>query len=324
MRHGGTRWGRGGPENIIDFSVNLNPLGVPDFIRELIEEAVRKEVYTYYPPVDDYRNIKELVAEIYGVDPELVGVFNGSSEAISLLPACSVPEPNFSEYKRLKSYFAKELEDRFEYHLPLDEMCVVTSNPVNPTGSAIKEEEIIEYLQRGNRLFLDESFIDLSTLENNFKLAEEFKNLTVISSFTKSLSVPGLRLGFSIGYLSRDLEKRAPPWRINSISYYVFSNIDSRELKKFLSLSRSYVKSLIDSFSSPFRWYRTTTSFVLVEFPIETSILNLRLRSLGYQIREPEGFIGLRKTHGRVAINNSTPYLLRLISEVLNSEKFYK
>ena len=322
MKHGGVKWVKGKPEEIKDFSVNLNPLGTPKFIKELVEEAVRKEIYTYYPPVDDYSEIKELIAEVYDISPDLVGVFNGSSEVISLLPPCSVPEPNFSEYKRLRSYLAKELEDRFEYYLPLNEECIITSNPVNPTGALINQEEIVRYLQAGKQLFLDESFIDLSVLDNNFKLAEEFKNLTIISSFTKSLAIPGLRLGFTVGYDSKRLEKLAPPWRINSITYYVFSNLDPKEVRRFLTMTKFHVKDLISSFSSPFKWYKTVTSFVLIEFPVDVKVLNGVLRSRGYQIREPEGFIGLRRTHGRVSLNKETSNLIRLIEDILNGEKF--
>jgi len=324
MKHGGVKWIKGEPESINDFSVNLNPLGTPDFVKELISEAVKREIYIYYPPSEDYREIKELIAEVYNLSPELVGVFNGASEAISLLPPCSVLEPNFSEYKRSKSYFARELNDTFEYTLPLSESCVITSNPVNPTGSFIKDSDIVEFLERGGKLYLDESFIDLSILPNNFKLAEEFENLTIISSFTKSLAIPGLRLGFTIGHSSKNLERLAPPWRINSIVYYVFSHVTAKEIRSFLSKTRCHIAELLNSFSSPFKWYKSVTNFVLLEFPVETSILNSVLRSYGYQIREPEGFIGLRKTHGRVTLSKNTSELLRVISHVLNSEKFYK
>ncbi|BAB65122.1 aminotransferase class I/II-fold pyridoxal phosphate-dependent enzyme [Sulfurisphaera tokodaii] len=323
MKHGGVKWGKDGPEHINDFSVNLNPLGTLPRVHELIDEAVKKRVYSFYPP-EDYKEIKEFIAELYNVDIDLIGVFNGSSEVIKLLDACDVPEPNFSEYKRKRSYFAIERENYFEYYLSGD--CVITSNPVNPTGSMIKEKDIINFLSFGRKLILDESFADISLIKSSIKYTEEFNNLLIISSFTKSLSIPGLRIGFSIGKNSRKLEEKAPPWRINSIVYYVFVNLDPKEVRDFFERSKREIERLISvlkSTKAKFKIYDTVAPYFLAEFPIPTKELNMKLRKYGYQIREPEGFLGLRPTHGRISLKNNFKELIFLINKILDCEKLY-
>ena len=317
MKHGGVEWSNE-PEKINDFSVNLNPLGTLPQIRELIEEGVKKRVYEYYPP-QNYRKLKEFIAELYDVDEELIGVFNGSSEAIKLLDKkCSVPEPNFSEYVRAQSYLALEKEKEFVYHLLGD--CVITSNPVNPTGSYIKESEILNFLSSGRELILDESFADISLITSSIRYTKEFDNLLIISSFTKSLSIPGLRLGFTVGKYSKYIEERAPPWRVNSLVYYVFANLDPKEVKEFFRKSKGMVRKLIQEvmkMNAKFKIYNTVAPYFLAEFPIPSSELNKTLRLYGFQIRDSGGFIGLRNTHGRISLKNDIKDLIDIINKIL-------
>lgn len=317
MKHGGVEWYKE-PENINDFSVNLNPLGTPEVIHELILEGVKKRVYEYYPP-QNYKKLKEFIAELYNVDEDLIGVFNGASEAIRLIDKkCYVPEPNFSEYKRGHVYLAVEKDDCFYYYLSGN--CVITSNPVNPTGSYILEKEIVNFLSSGRELILDESFVDISLISSSIKYTKEFNNILVISSFTKSLSIPGLRLGFTIGKQSRVLEERAPPWRVNSLVYYVFANLDPKEIKDFFRKTKDVLRTFIDELKTTkkkFRVYETVAPFFLAEFPIPTHKLNEILRVYGFQIRNPEGFVGLRVTHGRVSLKNNFKELIALINSIL-------
>ncbi|AAY79865.1 aminotransferase class I/II-fold pyridoxal phosphate-dependent enzyme [Sulfolobus acidocaldarius] len=315
MRHGGVEWVHGRPLKIDDFSVNLNPLGTPEFIDELIRDALMNKVYSYYPPLQ-LRDIKEFIADLYNVDISLVGIFNGASEVISLLEPCNVPEPNYSEYKRAGSYYAMESDDIFIYSL--EGSCVITSNPVNPTGSFVEREKIIDFLSNGGKLILDESFADISLIEPNYDLASEFDNLLFISSFTKSLAIPGLRIGFTIGKRSKELEDKSPPWRLNSIAYYVFSNLHAKEVRDFFRKSKDHLSSLISGLSSPFKIYKTVAPFVLVKFPIPATRVNQMLRPLGYQIRDSEGFKGLNEFYGRVAVKHNTNVLFKKIYDLVS------
>ncbi len=304
MTHGGVPWSFGKPNNIIkDFSVNLNPLGVPDFIKELVNEAVRNEVYSFYP--DDYKSLKIKIAEVFNVNPSYVGVFNGSTQAIKLLEPMAVPEPNFSEYNRLVSYYAIENQDEFFYVLDKSYKKIITSNPVNPTGYCIPKKEIVSFLSSGNYLVLDEAFTDISLCETSKDLVEEFDNLLIISSFTKSLSVPGLRLGFIIGKQAEKVEKLAYPWRIDSITYYVFSNVNPDEIRRYFVKSKSVVDNLIQKYMSLLKGvkkYKTTSPYILVEFNKPAVEINKILNLRGYAIRTPQGFKGLRATHARLAL----------------------
>lgn len=318
MIHGGFPWHDGKPSEIVDLSVNLNPLGVPKAVKELVEEAVKKEVYKYYPQID-YSCLKENIGEILDVDPSLIEVYNGVSEFLSYLPhEYSCPQPNYSEYPCMHSYTVKENDNSFSYYLKGNK--VITSYPVNPTGSSIQEDEILGFLESKRELILDESFVDMSDLKSFRSLAEEYEGLTVLSSFTKSLSIPGLRIGFSI---SRK-KTHVTPWRVNSIASYVFSNVDPREIRKFLDQSKQEVKRIMEEFRrrTKVKTYESHAPFVLVELPMPAYKLNEILKEYGYHIREPKGFIGLRETHARISLREESIKLADIINSI--SPKTFK
>ncbi|ADX85617.1 aminotransferase class I/II-fold pyridoxal phosphate-dependent enzyme [Saccharolobus islandicus] len=325
MKHGGYSWRNGKPAlDVKDFSVNLNPLGVPKFVEELINEAVRLKIYTYYPP-QNLREIKSVIGEIYGVSEDLVGVFNGASEVINVLDDnFTVPQPNYSEYKFRSYYFAEEREDEFVFKLKAGR--IIASNPNNPTGSVIKLNEIEDFLKdKKNELVLDESFIDISLAESASGLVNEFSNLTIINSFTKSLAIPGLRFGFSLGHKSKELERLAPIWRINSITYYVVSNLNAKEIRSFFASSRSKVKEIYDKLENAkklFKMYKSYAPFFLVEFKIPSSLINDELiRRCKCYIRDASNFLGLRNTHARIALKDDVMGLIHTINEIISEKR---
>ncbi|MBW9141468.1 MAG: aminotransferase class I/II-fold pyridoxal phosphate-dependent enzyme [Candidatus Aramenus sp.] len=313
MIHGGALWERGRPPEVKDFSVNLNPLGTPAFLEELIEEAVKRGVHKFYP--DDYSSLKQVIAEVYGVDPGLVGVFNGATEAIRLLgKGFSVPEPNFVEYPRSSIYFAEEVGDSFRF--PIRGEKVIISNPNNPTGAEASFNEVLSALQLGKEVVVDESFADIGLVKSFAKYVEEFPNLLVISTFTKSLSVPGLRIGFTLGAKSRELEVKAIPWRVNSIAYYVFSNVDPKEVRRFFAESRRKVEELLAIYSSkklPGKAYRSRAPFFLWRTPCTSRDVVRYLLGKGYLVRDASNFVGLDSHYIRVALKDGFEDVIQFV-----------
>ncbi|MFP3399914.1 aminotransferase class I/II-fold pyridoxal phosphate-dependent enzyme [Acidianus sp.] len=319
MKHGGVRWINGRPEKLRDFSVNLNPI-YPDFIEELINEAIKEKVYLYYP--DNYEKLRENIAEIYDVDEDYIGVFNGASEVINLLEPRVVPEPNYVEYKRSYIYFAEERENYFIYRLQGNK--VIISNPNNPTGAKIDLKEIKKFLEEGKDLVVDESFADISLVDSAKKFVKDYDNLLIISTFTKSLSIPGLRIGFTIGKRSKELEKNSPPWRINSIAYYILSNANPKEIKDFFRKSRDLLASLLENFRireerRRVTIYKSFAPYVLVRFPINVRFINSYLRSKGFLIRDCSNFVGLNEFYGRISLRKDYQELVNEIDEFLSN-----
>ncbi|AWR97453.1 aminotransferase class I/II-fold pyridoxal phosphate-dependent enzyme [Acidianus sulfidivorans JP7] len=310
MKHGGVEWIKGKPNNINDFSVNLNPLGTPDFINELIYDAIKNRVYEYYP--DNYRSLKENIAEIYNVDIDYIGVFNGATEVLRLLDPKVVPEPNFLEYRRKWIYFAEESENKFVYSLQGDDLII--SNPNNPTGSKISLKDIRNFLDEDKKLVIDESFADISDVDSAISLVKDYDdNLLIISTFTKSLSIPGLRIGFSIGKESSLIESKAIPWRINSIAYYVIANVNPKEVRFFFKKSQEYVRRLRSEMIStlsklPIKIYESYAPYILAKFNISVNEINSKLKT--FKIRDCSNYIGLNSFYGRISVKEDFPDLI--------------
>ena len=103
---------------ILDFSVNINPLGMPPSASEAAQRAVREE--TSYP--DPFcRKLTAALSERYGLPAENIVCGNGASDLILRLCAAvrpervCVPAPGFSEYARSAALCGAEI---CEYSVP--------------------------------------------------------------------------------------------------------------------------------------------------------------------------------------------------------------
>lgn len=239
--HGGDvyRYGRG----IVDFSSNINPLGLPGSVREVLQGDWGHLLR--YPDVE-YRELRQAIAGGYtGVGAENVIVGNGAAEIIYLLgqslraKRVLLVEPTFGEYREaveLGGGTAETLFYREEagWSLPLEELIarlpyndgVWLGHPNNPTGQLIGRAALRVLLEetrrQGKFLILDEAFIDF-TLQNDrsgvHRLCEH-TGLFVIRAFTKWYALPGLRLGYGFGspaWIAR-LRQRQIPWSVNSLA----------------------------------------------------------------------------------------------------------
>ena len=313
--HGSLVWDGGKVRTINDFSYNVNPLGTPDFVEFLVREAVEAGVHRFYPP-NDYAYLEERLKDYLGIRKAKVTVANGVSEIISRLPPCHVPEPNYSEYPRKASYDADFDGKTWRYRLQGE--CAVTSNPVNPTGTCIQRKEVLEYLSSGRLLVLDESFVELSSCESFVDLVEEFENLVVLRSFTKSLALPGLRFGYAVHSREWPFLEGLPPWRVNSIAYYVFANLDYQKVSSFLQTSRKVVEELRGKMLSLFPSYHSHAPYIIVRLREDSENVNRRLVQLGYYVRDHRGFRNFSRTWARVAVRQGFEKLY----DVLASEGF--
>ncbi|MGC9105525.1 MAG: aminotransferase class I/II-fold pyridoxal phosphate-dependent enzyme [Thermoprotei archaeon] len=297
--HGSAVWDKGKLRQIKDFSFNVNPLGTPDFVEELLKEAVDLKVHSYYPP-NDYGYLESKLREYVGHGRVVVS--NGLGEIISRLPPCSVPEPNYSSYRRANSYDAEFDGETWKYTLKGE--CVVTSNPVNPTGTCIDRGEARRFLGNGGLLVLDESFVELSDCESLVELVDDHPNLIVLRSFTKSLAVPGLRIGYAVFSKEYEFLKTLPEWRINSITYYVFSNLDYEDVRKYLDKSRLEVRSLRERMTRLFKGFESRAPYFIIELKADSALVNEEIVKDGFYLRDHRGFRNFKKEWARVAVKH--------------------
>ena len=111
-------------------------------------------------------------------------------------------------------------------------MTVAIINPDNPSGNNLTKEELLQLAQwskeQNMTFIMDESFCDFcddfpnNTLLDN-RILEQFSNMIVIKSISKSFGVPGLRLGImatsNVAMLSV-IKKDLSIWNINSFAEF--------------------------------------------------------------------------------------------------------
>lgn len=205
----------------IDFSANINFLGIPDAVME----AARSGLVAAMLEVQQHPGaLNEHVAAWEGVEPEQVYCGVGPSEIIRNLlwmlkpKKALLPSPGFEEYLRALSmaqcgidYFYTKQEDGFR--IPVQEFLsyitqetdvVFWCNPNNPAAVLYRREEleqvVIRCEQTGTLLILDECCLDFVECagEVTMRSKDASRSLFIVKDFTKMFAMPGIRLGYGL------------------------------------------------------------------------------------------------------------------------------
>ncbi|MGB9826432.1 MAG: aminotransferase class I/II-fold pyridoxal phosphate-dependent enzyme, partial [Desulfofundulus sp.] len=118
------------PQDFLDFSANINPLGPSPSVVEAIKDNLWQ--ICHYPD-PDCRSLKSALAEHLGVDGRYLLVGNGVSELIYLLARvfsfrrALIPAPTFSEYAQAVKAAGGEvsyvfMDSSLDFPFPLDDV----------------------------------------------------------------------------------------------------------------------------------------------------------------------------------------------------------
>ena len=246
FEHGGNVhiWKECQPD-LLDYSANINPLGMPESVRKAVAEAILEQVHYPEPRA---RTLQRELATHYRIRAAEVFVANGAAEVLYLLAGALKPKtalvmaPTFSEYER--SLLPEECEvQRVEllkesnFTIPFETVkrrlgqvdIAYFGNPNNPAGAMRTTEEWRELLKVAQEsstfVVVDESFLDFfpeggTSYSAKPLLQEGFDNLLVLHSLTKFYALPGLRLGFAASSprIIESLESRSDVWNVNGLA----------------------------------------------------------------------------------------------------------
>ncbi|GGI83033.1 class I and II aminotransferase [Vulcanisaeta souniana JCM 11219] len=241
-------------------SSNMNPLGAPRELIELIRRGVDEEHYAHYP-TELGDELRMALAEYEGVNYGVTYVFNGATEALQVLimwlrPGhIIIPIPNYSDYLRLSQLVNARIElvEYWGHDGILDTLLnrlgpnalLILSNPNSPMGYLVKRDYLlmlVEELRRcGGILIVDESFMDfVRNRESLIRDSLSYDNVFVVKSYTKFLAIPGLRVGAI--YTKADIEHLVPTWPVNSIAEYAVSKY-MKQANGFRESTISYIEN---------------------------------------------------------------------------------
>ncbi|HWR43293.1 threonine-phosphate decarboxylase CobD [Sporomusa sp.] len=246
--HGGNvhAWARergGALAGVLDFSANINPLGLAGSVREAITQSVSQVIH--YPDVEAV-TLKAAISSYYDVDVEHITAGNGAVELLYVLThtlrpkRVLIPAPAFSEYERAATAAGAEIEYAFlspenNFAFDVSSLCsrlngvdmVFIGNPNNPTGTLLTVRQLERLLfaakKAGIMVIVDESFMDFIIGDREYTcrpLLKQYDNLVILHSLTKFYAIPGLRLGFALTHrdLTAKLHAAKDPWNVNSLA----------------------------------------------------------------------------------------------------------
>ncbi len=316
----------------LDFSANINPLGVPDGVRRAIcEAAVNADRY----PDPLCRNLRVDIANYEQVKPEQIFCAAGAAEiiyrlALALKPKYAlIPAPTFSEYELaltrqgcvVERHLLK-VEDEFalteailpKLHAGVD--VIFLCNPNNPTGKLIDAALLRKILGRcaehNIRLVVDECFLGFTPQPETQTLVpmlSQYKKLVLLKAFTKLYGMAGVRLGYCLCHdatLIQRLYEAGPPWNVSTLAQQ--AGIAALGERDYLEKSRTIIASerprmqaaltalgmnVIDSKSN------------YIMFFSSLPFLGDKLCQAGVLIRSCANFEGLNEGWYRVAVRTS-------------------
>lgn len=230
--------------SLLDFSVNVNPLGPPAALLRELAEAANDVVELARYPEADAAPLRTALSTFLDVEPEAIVVGNGAAALLetallSGVRRCVVPIPAFSEYRRAlnalgaelvavpldpAANFALEAAHLFEALRASDAQACIVTNPHNPSG-ALTSVEVVRAVRAAARTFgartiVDEAFIDYAPHASIAPDAVRDAGLIVVRSLTKFFAVPALRVGYAVcaPEVARQMRARLPSWPVTTLA----------------------------------------------------------------------------------------------------------
>ncbi len=226
---------------VLDFSANINPLGMSPRVREAIKDV---DLASYPDP--NSTALREALASRLniGVDELLIG--NGSTELIHLVArarlqpgdACLIFEPTFGEYAAAariaganvhpvraegSNGFRWSMDDAVREIERVQPQVVFLCNPNNPTGVYLGRgeiEQIADAVGSDGLLALDDAFASLADSRWDALSLLAHGNVAVLRSMTKDYGLAGIRLGYLVAKpeIVAEARRLQPSWSVNAIA----------------------------------------------------------------------------------------------------------
>ncbi len=348
--HGGNVWQfarrqRLPLEEIIDFSANINPFGLPPKVEAVVRDNIERVIH--YPDPDCLA-LRRAIADYHQIEVENIIIGNGSAQLIYLLArvlspkSVLIPSPSFSEYEiaavntgakvifpriREKEQFQLQI-DRLIPELKRDQV-IFLGNPNNPTGQLTSKPELLKLAREAEKrraaIILDEVFIDFLLDEEEqtlIKEATKYPNLIVLRSFTKLFALPGLRVGYAVAHrkIVKELLLHQEPWSVNHLGQ--MAAIEALKDRQYIRRTRKFVnKETKWMFKELMKIgnltpYTSCTNFILCRLKnVSSTELRKDLLLKGILIRDCSSFRYLNDRFIRLAVkrHRENLYLIKAL-----------
>ncbi len=327
MIHGGDIYRK---EVNIDFSVNINPLGMPKRVEEALRESLA--VCGRYPDIRA-QELRDAIERMSGVNKRHILCGNGASELFLAIvhgvkpKKIMIPVPSFYGYEHAaraagSEIIFYEMQEEAGFCLQPDFLEILgeetdllfLANPNNPVGNMINSgllEKVLKIcLEKDIVLVVDECFLEFTGEDIKRSLKSrlgEFPNLIIVRSFTKIFAMPGVRLGY-LFCGNRDMLERIgnqlPEWNLSVLAQAAGIQACKeteyvRSTAGLVKRERVYVRDELKK--AGIRVFPSEADYLLIysSLPLYEKLLEHKIL-----IRDCSNFRGMRKGFYRLAVKD--------------------
>lgn len=331
-------------DDIIDFSANINPLGMPPKVRDAVMNS--SYLWEKYPD-SECSELRKVLSETENIPFGNIVIGNGADDIIYRIVHAFKPKkavicvPTFGEYEKaleeieciVDSFFLKE-ENDFYVTADILEMLAPDSDilflcsPNNPTGQLIPTElmkKISEKCMENNILFVcDECFMGFAENSEIYSLKQYInRNSIILKAFTKLYAMPGLRIGYALCGSENNAGKLQNSGQFWSVSVPAqAAGIAAAKEKKYVCKTVDYVKKEREFLRCELQKYGikvfpSAANYILFK---ADKRLDDRLIDKGFLIRNCANYRGLCDGFYRIAVrtHEENKQLLSAVGRCIN------
>jgi L-threonine-O-3-phosphate decarboxylase len=334
----------------LDFSININPLGMPTNIIEALKLAI--PLCESYPDSQS-TELKELLADRFHLPKDMFVIGNGAADIIYRLAQALKPRkallisPTFVEYERALQSIDCDIEFynlKAENNFMLDEDYIVRlqassnidvvfiCNPNNPVGK-LYPKKYIDFIielceEKGIMCIVDESFMDFAVESAKYSVIDRiktYKNLFILSTLTKMYAIAGIRIGYLMTSNFKLIEKInnvSQPWAVSIFAQKAgvaaLKNINwAKDTALYVKTEREWLSTNLSILG--YKVYDSDVNYILFQGTNYNDLYEQLLKQR-ILIRHCNNFRGLNKTFYRIAVRtrNENENLIKCITNSLH------
>ena len=336
-----------GIKDIIKLASNENPYGTPPLAKQaIIKNAQNAFVY----PDDSFFELKEKLSSRFNLLPENFIIGAGSDQILEFISFAVLNKKEsvlmnkitFAMYeiyakmtgaKIIKTdSISHNLDEFYTLYTQHKPKLIFICTPDNPTGGALKKEELFAFLQKidhNTLVVIDGAYMEFAKeKDKNYfiepkELIETFENVVYTGTFSKAYGLGGMRVGYGISNkkIIKILHKLRPPFNITSLSLSAaIASLDDEEFvkKSIINNFKEMKKYEIFAKENHLEFIESFTNFITIIFTNQNSkLISDILLKKGIILRDLSGY-GLNAIRITIGTQKQNDIVLQNLKKILN------
>ena len=339
-------------KDFLDYSANINPLGIPVGVRHALKDAVAGCVN--YP--DPFcRELRDRLSRCFSLPAEMVYCGNGAADVLFRIITALKPKrtlvlaPTFADYEKAAlaagskmDYFTLKEDNEFAVtpeilkSITKRTELVVLCNPNNPTGKLMNKELLLKVLRHCEELHIpllvDECFMDFVQDQDNYTLIDQLAGhpgLIILKAFTKIFAIPGVRLGFCLTSDTVMMDKLyacGQDWNVSVLAQAAgVAALDEKdflvETRELIAIEKAYLISQLRLIG--LKVFESAANYILIK-TLHNYPWPQKLKRHHIMIRDCSNYRGLSPGYYRIAVKTrrDNRKLVKIMKELVKHDFF--